>query len=324
VFRLAGPARSTFRDLQVSAGRGVGIRVEGADQAGGRVFTDQLKVQGSSDKEKGSVGVEVDGVEQSDVMLRCCQGGTYLQTWVEVAGGTLRRAGKPTPGQVSLLCGATGHADELYRVRGGGQLLARSVYHEFSGDEATALRLTDSGTLAVDAARFNYKMSATKPLVLLDGFRGTFALTASKLVPVSSKAAGMIQLRGKGPGMNVLCMNNLFLVFERGVTTKRVWRDETAPRANAAFLGCNMNAMPDLVPKGFAPLADQTAAGRDALIRQALAPLRKARLWVPADPAAAGRTDLQLHRVIILSMKGGKGVVLTAQHAGGSSGGAGR
>ena len=48
------------------------------------------------------VATDIMGVEQSDVLLRCAQGGTFADKWISVLGGPLRRAGKPAPGQVSV------------------------------------------------------------------------------------------------------------------------------------------------------------------------------------------------------------------------------
>jgi hypothetical protein len=145
VLRLEGPARTTLRDLHMRAGEGTGILVTNCDQDGGRIFADQLNVTGSSPSAKPVVGLLVDGAERSDVQLRNCQGGTFMERWLHVVGGQSRQAGQATPGQVAVFCGATGTSDTPYTVEKGGRFVVRTVYHEVSGDTPQALELNDAG-----------------------------------------------------------------------------------------------------------------------------------------------------------------------------------
>src|SRR5262249_21519752 len=87
LLRLGGPARATLEDFCVRAGSGTGILVTDCDQDGGKVFADQLNVTGNSPDAKPIVGVLVDGVERSDVQLRNCQGGAFMEHWLHVRGG---------------------------------------------------------------------------------------------------------------------------------------------------------------------------------------------------------------------------------------------
>src|SRR4029077_17407402 len=121
-----------------------------------------------------------------------------------------RRDGQAAPGQVSVFCGATGTSDTPYTVEKGGRLVVRTVYHEVSGDSAQALELNDAGTLVIDSTRFSYRTAPDRPLIGLDGFRGTFALTAGLLMPVNSNHPASIRIRGRGDASRVLCLGNLF------------------------------------------------------------------------------------------------------------------
>ena len=62
---------------------------------------------------------------------------------------------------------------------------------------------------------------------------------------------------------------------------------------------------------GFGRLQDRESKDDAALIRQCLAPLPEARIWLPEE-TRPGLTDLRLHRVLVSSGKGGRGVVLRA------------
>jgi hypothetical protein len=318
LLRLEGPARATLRDFHVNAGAGTGILVTDCDQDGGKIFADQLSVSGHNPSAKAAVGLLVDGVERSDVQLHNCQGGTFMERWLHVLGGPRRRNGKAAPGQVSVFCGATGTSARPYTVEKGGQLLVRTVYHEISEDSSQALELNDAGTLVIDSTRFSYKTAPDHPLIDLNGFRGTFALTASLLLPVNSRHPASLRIRGRGGDCNVLCLSTMFWAPNGRFKTDAVWKNESKPPANAALLLCNLNgqvkgAKDSAFEKdGFGRLKDRKSKDDDALIRQALAPLRQARIWLP-EGARVGATDLCLHRVIVGAGKGGRGVVLRAE-----------
>ncbi len=303
LLRIEGPSAATVRELSIVAGDGAGILVTHCDQRGGRIYGDQVSVNGAGARD--SVGLFVQGVEQSDILMRCLQGGSNLGAWVRVRGGVLRGQGKAAPGQVSVLCGATGTSQTPYWVEDGGRLLVRSVYHERSAEGDQALQLRGAGSLFIDATRLSYGTSLQRPLIELDGFRGDFALTSSLLLPVGSSAPPQVALRGDGSRMNVLVMANTFWQTQYGVKTIQVWTDTTQPHAHAALLLNNMNVNapkptasasdPAKARDGYDPVENRGAAD-DAFLRRMLAPLREARVWTPRS-APAGVTALQLHRV---------------------------
>ena len=96
-----------------------------------------------------------------------------------------------------------------------------------------------------------------------------------------------------------------------------IWKNEAQSLANASLLLCNLNGQVKgakdsaLDAGGFGRLEDRKSKDDAALIQQALAPLREARIWQPEE-TRPGRTDLRLHRVLVSSGKGGRGVVLRA------------
>jgi hypothetical protein len=304
MFRLASPARATFRDLNLNVPRGTGILVEKCDQAGGRIFADQVQLSGGWGGQRGGIGLLADGVEQSDVMLRNFQGATMLECWLKVLGG--KRSG---PGQITVCCGATGTSDFTYTVERGGRLVVRSVYHEVSGDAAQAVLLNDTGTLAVDATRYSYKTSAEHPLFRLDNFRGAFTVGTGLLLPVGSPHTARLQITGDGSGTDALCLGNVFWVNEPGVTADKVFLNQAVPSARAAMLACNMNSGTKGVD-GFSVL-DNRGKSDDAFVLKMLAPLREARVWRPVGNIP-GVTATEFHRVNIGGGKASIGIALRA------------
>jgi hypothetical protein len=302
IFRLVGPSRATFRDLSLGGARASGIVVENCDQPGGRIFGDQVNVSGMSPQENGS-GLRVVGVEQSDILLQCAQGGTFCDKWISVLGGPLRSQGKPALGQVSLLCGATGTAEAQYHVARGGRLVVRAVYHEVSGDSPQGILLDDAGALAVDATRFSYKTSPDKPLVQVNNFHGEFALLTGMLLPVGTAFPARISIRGDGSAAHVLAACNMFWAPSPGVDAGMVWQDRSSPPARAALLECNLNGGSESGLKGGFGRLDNCGPADEAFVLRMLAPLRQARLWRPG-PVPPGATDVRFHRVIGSAGKG--------------------
>ncbi len=310
IFRLQGPSRATLRDLSLQPGRASGVVIEDCDQPGGRVFADQLNASGMGPRENGT-GLLVAGVEQSDVLLRCAQGGTFCDKWISVVGGPSRQAGRAAPGQVSVLCGATGTAEAQYSVSKGGRLVVRTVYHEVSGESPQGILLDDAGSLTVDTTRFSYKTSPERPLVQVKDFRGDFALLSGMLLPVGTAFPARINIAGDGSGCNVLCMGNMFWAPCKDVTADVVWHNGPKPPAKAAMLNCNLNGGNESgLKSGFGRLDNRGQADPEFL-RRMLAPLREARIWLPGD-APPGATSVELHRVICTAGQGAVCVELRA------------
>ncbi|MBN2476807.1 MAG: hypothetical protein JXB62_19525 [Pirellulales bacterium] len=315
VLRLSGPSRATLRDFYVHAPNARGVVVENADQPGGRIFADQLNVNGPRDRQSGrTAALRIAGLDRTDVLLRALQGSGNAGAWVEVLGGP---AAADAEGQVSVFTGATGSAAGQYDVRRGGRLVVRGVYHERSSDSLTGLHLRGEGTLSIDATRFSYATSAESPTVAADDFRGLFTLATCMLLPVETRQTCRFEIRGDGSRASVLALNNQFWVHEPGTTSETVWLNKATPPARGGLLGCNINTSnKEAAPKGFeflanvgdttdparlpfgsGPLADRGGVD-DATILRHLAPLRAARVWLPAE-TKAGLTDVRIHRLMV-------------------------
>ena len=323
VLRLEGPSRATLRDIYIHAPNARAMVVEDADQAGGHIFADQLNTNGPGDQAAGrTAALRVSGLGHTDVLLRALQGSGNGGAWVDVIGGPDAATAK---GQVSVFTGATGSAAGQYDVRRGGRLVVRGVYHERSSGALTGLHLTDSGTLSIDATRFSYATSAEAPTVAADDFRGLFTLATCMLLPVGTKETCRFELRGDGRDASVLALNSQFWVHEPGTSADTVWRNLARPPARGGLIGCNINTSnKEAAPKGFAflasvgdhpdPAKSRLGAGPlqdrggvdDATILRHLAPLRQARVWLPAD-VPPGVTDLRIHRIMA---SGGRGATV--------------
>jgi hypothetical protein len=323
VLRVAGPSHATLRDFYLHAGQARALLVEDCDQPRGRIFADQLNVNGpDAQGSTNAAALRINGLERTDVLLRSLQGSGNGGRWVEVLGGpNAERAAN----QVSIFTGATGSAAGQYDVRQGGRLVVRSVYHERSSDSLNGLRLAGRGALSIDATRFSYATSPASPTVAADNFRGLFTLATCILLPVETKASCRFELRGDGSGASVLALNDQFWI-EQKTTADDVWRNLAQPPARGGLVGCNVNtARKEAAPQGYEALAnlgdhpdpaksasgagplDNRGAVDDATLLQHLAPLRAARVWLPDASVPANATDLRIHRVMA---GGGRGAVV--------------
>lgn len=314
VLRLEGPSRATLRDLHIQAHQSRAIVVEKADQPGGRIFANELNANGPAEQPHGrTTALRVNGLEQTNVLLRALQGSGNGGGWVEVLGGPNASAAR---NQVNIFTGATSSAAGQYDVRNGGRLVVRGVYHERSSAALSGLNLTGSGTLSIDATRFSYETSAHSPTIVADNFRGLFTLATCMLMPVGTKESSRIETRGDGSAASVLSLNNQFWVHLPGTTADTVWRNKANPPARGGIIGCNINTdNKEIAPNGFGSLAnvgdnpdparakfgsgplDNRGGVDDATILRHLAPLRQARVWLPAT-IPAGVTDVRIERVM--------------------------
>lgn len=340
---LKGPCRATLRDLFLNGARSRALLVENADQSGGKILADQLNVNGANaDRaklaeqraEKRMSALWVNGLAHTDVLLRCLQGSGNVGAWVEVAGGqqgdTVTSPSSvitsPPPqraNQISIFNGASSSAVGQYDVHDGAQLVVRGVYHEKNADTLRGIYLTGANTLALDACRFSYKTSPEAPLVALTNFTGSFTMATSMLMPVDSTNTCRFEMTGASNGGGALALNDLFWVYETGLTPAKVWLNRARPAPESGLIGCNMNtSRQGLFQRGFGFLGNLWTAGGarlpgaevgatndtipDAALLRHLAPLREAHVWLPGNvPAAA--TDLEIYRVMAIG--GGRAVV---------------
>ena len=225
MLRVEGPEPRDAARLLYPRRAGPGVLVENCDQPQGRIFADQLNASGPANRGPDAAALRIRGLDRTDVQLRCLQGSGNGGRWVEVLGGP---GAEQAANQISIFTGATGSAAGQYDVRQGGRLVVRSVYHERSSDSLNGLRLTDRGSLSIDATRFSYATSATSPTIAADSFRGLFTLATCILMPVETKASCRFELRGDGSEASVLALNDQFWI-EQKTTADDVWRNLAQP-----------------------------------------------------------------------------------------------
>jgi hypothetical protein len=322
--RLAKQLEPPGKTLTPNAGGARAIEVDDADQSGGRIFADQLDVNGPSGRKGGrTAAVRVGGLTQSNVLFRALQGSGNAGTWVEVSGNPDVATAS---NQVSVVTGATGSAAGQYDVHDNGRLVVRGVYHERSSESLSGLRLTGSGTLSIDATRFSYATSASAPTIAAENFRGTFTLATCMLMPVETKETCRFEMSGDGSQASVLALNDQFWVELPGTTSDTVWQNRAKPPAHGGLVGCNINTNnKEAAPKGFeflanvgddpdpaksrlgsGPLEDRGRVDDATLLRH-LAPLREAKVWLPKTAVPAATTDLRLYRIMAA---GGSGAIV--------------
>ncbi len=297
--------------------------IEVPDQAGGRIFADQLNTNGPTGQQHGrTAALRVAGFEKTLVQFRALQGNGNGGGWIDAVGTGDASDDGPA---IRVFTGAAGTADGQYDVKNGGRLIVRGVYHERSTAGLKGVHLADSGLLSIDATRFSYTTSENSPMFSTDGFRGMFTLATSILVPVAAKETCRFELRGDGSQTNGLVMNSQFWVRKPGTTAETIWVNKAQPAAHGGLVGSNMISdnkevsargfefldnvgdQPSLAKSagGSEPLADHGGVD-DATILRHLAPLRSTR---PVDPTAApaGQTDIRLYRIYA---QGGRGATV--------------
>jgi pectin methylesterase-like acyl-CoA thioesterase len=118
VLRLAGPTRSTLREMEIVANdASAGVLIEKCDQAGARVWMDQGEVKDSK-----SVGLLCDGLDFADVSLLSFYHSDHKGVAVKVLGGPLAAAGRKTAGRTAIWGGASSNNALSYDVQRNGRL----------------------------------------------------------------------------------------------------------------------------------------------------------------------------------------------------------
>jgi hypothetical protein len=300
MLRLEGPSLATLRDFFLLTGNGDGIVVTNCDQQGGLVHADQLQVNARTEGSH-PIGVLVSGLKHTAVQFRCLQGAYGCDPWVRAIGRAEGSSGAANARPVTIFCGATSTPELAYDVVGGAAMVVRSVYHEKRGDRPVpqAMRLTDRGSIAVDATRFNYLTAPDLSIIETRDFRGSLAVLTSILLPVGSAAPCQVSLTGDGRATRALIMADLFWLHDGSLTSDNIWLSRAAPPAQAAFALCRANGTPESgFPResGYQFGLEGRGDASDDFVLEMLQPLREVRPWLP-HPTPPGVTNLRLHRV---------------------------
>jgi len=279
IVQLSGPSRATLCDLVlVGGGKADALAVEQCDQLGGRVFLDQVQVDGATD-----VGYLIDGVEQTQVQLRDC-GHSGNKIGVKVVGGARQRQGQATEGRVVLCSGASSNNDLSYDIVDGGRLLACDIWYE-TGSKPRFLHLTGQGEFTLHGANVAHPRQRGAPGLEIDGFRGRVAFLGVCFTQVGGdEGVPALVVKGDNPLTKVLalgCHGNGEYFADQSTKARAVGLDSV-----------------QYTPGGGAkPIADVGQAD-DAFVTEMLGQTREPHLAERED-VAEGRTDVRLSRVFI-------------------------
>jgi hypothetical protein len=293
MLRLLGPSRATLRDLDIFGGNqgGVdGIVITDADQAGGRVYGNQVNAHGAGNPNLCGSAVRVQGLDRTDVTM-ICGGFGQCRNGINVSGGPQAAAGVATTNQTVFLSGGTGLGCRLLNVSDGGKVVGEAFWYEGPWEFDAALIDLPATTGQVAGAALWWHMDDKRqpvpmPMVAMSGFRGQCTVVGSNLDDLNN---AYVQLRGNGRQTSVLFAGTSFTSSSRTPKIENPWQDQTAPAAQAAMLGCNGTSLVNREPDR-APDPD--------FVRRSLALLRAVRIDLPTD-LPRGVTDVKLFRVQI-------------------------
>ncbi|MCY2993610.1 MAG: glycosyl hydrolase family 28-related protein [Planctomycetota bacterium] len=279
IVRLAGPSRATLRDLVlVGSGKADALAIQQYDQPGGRVFFDQVQVDGAME-----VGYLVNGAERAQVQLRDCgHGGNKIG--VRVVGGPRLRQGQPTEGRVVILSGASSNNDLSYDISDGGRLLARDIWYE-TGSQPRFLHFTGHGEFTLHGSNVAHPRKRGEPGLEIDGFRGRVSFLGVCFTQVGGdEGIPALVVKGGDPQTKVLAL---------GCHGNGEYFANQSSNARAARL----DSVQYTPGGGAKPIAD-VGQGDDAFLTEMLAQTRELR-FANREDVAAGLTDVRLHRVFV-------------------------
>ena len=303
MLHLAGPSRASLRDLDINGGNvgGVdGILVDGADQAGGRIYGDQLNTCGAGGNHRCAAAVHVDGLRRTDVTITCGGFGSCL--WgIKVRGASGRDAGKAS-NQVAFLTGGTSDGCRLLDVLDGGSAVGEAFWYEGDWDYPAALLdlpETSSGNISLAAAWWHMDCRK-RPLVSVRGFTGRCTIAGSSL---DAPKGDLVQLAGDGRKAALFLACSECVSGGQPAKPPVAWSDATSPAAQAAMFACNGDIVTDKAAH---------AMPEAAFVLGSLEQLRSVRIEPPLD-RPAGVTDVKLFRVKINAGEGKDGIRIQAR-----------
>jgi hypothetical protein len=217
---LRSPARAELKDFYINGGGKVyGIFIDKADQAGARVFLDQLSTNQFTASTQG-IGLYVDGLDNAVVEAwHCFPGG--LKGAVVSRGGPRSIAGDTaTTARVDIFGGNGGFFSTTYPmfdVKDNGRLMVQDLWAENGLTRGLALKLdnTSSGTLTLDGGKHQYHTNTALggPTHIVNGFKGICMVMDVALYDA------LITIGGNQPLQNALFLGIAYQPNGGGPTT---------------------------------------------------------------------------------------------------------
>ena len=220
VFRVLGPTKVTFRELEINgSAAGDGFVINGIDQPASRVYMQQVQLEQSRD-----ASLLVDGLDYTNVDLRNI-GHASSQTGVsiKVVGGKLAAAGASRGGKTNLFSGASSTNTLSYELSNNGRLLVRDIWYE-TNSPTGYLRLSGGGTFTLHGSRVAFPVLRNLPGADLSNFRGSATF-------LTSAFDDRIVASGDNRGSRILALG-----FMGGVNVRDYLLNQGSPAAQAALL----------------------------------------------------------------------------------------
>jgi len=283
VFDLKGPSRATIRELTIngSYGSATAILIENADQANSRVYMLEATLNGSTQANLFSDGLDNTFVESQDI-----EHAAAVETSVLVTGGPDAQTGNSKGGRTVLFGGSGGNNKVSFSVSKGGNLMVQDTWYE-GPNRSTFATVSDSGRsksqFTIEGSR-GALPKGNGPAVLVNNLNGNVTIlnnTLFNVIQVEGVGAGNVWVAGNTTDGSGICpepyVSSSYLV-NNSSTTRGVFIENRYQGANGSL-----------------PDPDEGTAD-PAFVRTMLAQDRASRFSQISD-LPAGVTDVKLYRV---------------------------
>jgi hypothetical protein len=172
MFKLLGPSKATFRDLQINAGTSAtAFWVSNADQAGSRVYGEVVNIAGAT-----SHNVYANGLNNTQIDFHQLDHGSSNSSSLLAVGGSQGLSGTS---RIAIFGGASSVYDGwqtsntvMYDVQNNARIIVDDTWYE--GASGTLVNLTGSGQFSLDGGNdAPYSGTPGQYSIIVNGFNGT-------------------------------------------------------------------------------------------------------------------------------------------------------
>ena len=270
VLRIAGPSKTTLRELQIDgATKADTIVVEGVDQPRARLYLEGVQVRSGSES-----NLFVDHLRNANVQLTDF-GHAYAPSGVSV---------KVLGGKLTIFSGASAGNSQSYEAADGAAVVLRDLWYEGDAPRGFA-NVHDQASFTMQASRVASPPIANVPAIAVTNLNGRVSI-------VTTHIDDRIGIAGNGTLAKVLGLGTL-----REYQETNYVEDTSAPPAAALMASARQRTK---VQGRFSP---GTLALRDSgtvearFIRSMLADARADVLPAPLGTLPAGVSDVRMFRV---------------------------
>jgi hypothetical protein len=279
VLLLQGPSRATLRDFSVygsfNSVQAEGIVIENGDQAGSRIYLEQVSITRAA-----QAGLVVDGLEWAKVELRAFYH-SENELGVQVRGAGQTFGSEKRGGRVAIFGGGSANNRLSYDLRDGGDLLVRDMWYEAGATNYPQFMVcTNSGRFTLHGANVAPGSAQTAiPVITASNFVGQLTFLGTTTLFPNSR----LSVFGSGQGTDILLLG----------TVNSNEPDFAAPQARSS-----LQQSFKILPDGSYNLMEDRGPVDPDFMRAMLRQTRVARP-LPLMALPAGETDVRLHRVFV-------------------------